>query len=178
MRCLPHLLIALALSLSVTGCQVISKLKLGKTAPEEEAVAELKAIGTVEMVNPEAGFVIVHTMANVPVTAGTELTAVGSAGTSAKLKVTPERKSIFITADIISGNPTKGDTVLRGPGPAPAAETTTAVPGSASTAPVAGIPESNLLRSAAPLPGTNPAPPLPLPQQDDFLRVVPSGAPR
>lgn len=162
---------------------MLSKFKKKKGDAEEES-AVMRAIGTVEMVNPQAGFVIVHTLSNVPVAPGTELTAVNTSGVSGKLRVSPEHKTIFITADIVSGSPSKGDTVLSGSAPAVAAAPAVVTPGT-PLAPVAGIPEANLLRSASPLPGTpgaQPGPPpslpLPLPQQEEFLRVVPPGAPR
>lgn len=184
---LTSLLLALALTVTVTGCQAIANFKLRKVAKDQKDEPEgLKAIGTVEMVNPEAGFVIVHTMSNVPVAPGTELTAVSGDGQTSKLKVTPERKSIFITADIVSGAPVKGDTVLVGPSPASAAQSQQ--PGgsgpAAAPAPVQGIPASNLLQSAPPLPtggipGTStPAGTLPATGGPEYLRVVPPGAPR
>lgn len=181
-----RLLLAAAFLVSITGCQVVSRLKHRQSSKDQpEASEDLKAIGTVEMVNPEAGFVIVHTLANVPISPGTELTVVTSTGENAKIKVTPERKSIFITADVLSGNPSKGDTVFSGPGPEPAAVAAVATPQQGGVpAPVSGIPEANLLRSAPALPGSQPAAApaaplaLPTPRQEEFLRVVPPGAPR
>ena len=180
----PLLLLAFVLMLGATSCQMVSKFKhrkAGKDSGEEEGI---KAIGTVEMVNPEAGFVIVHILPNSLVTPGMELTTIGNNGQSARLKVSPERKTIFITADIVSGEPAKGDTVLGGAGSATAvAATPPPVTPGAPLVSVQGIPSENLLRSAAPLPGSTPLPPadslpLPTPQENDFLRIVPSGAPR
>ncbi len=171
-----YLLLSFAFLLECSSCNLLHKLKphskpkMADKAPEGPVV-----IGSVELVNPEARFVVVHLLANVPISAGTELSTAGPSGHVAKLKVTPERKTVFITADITSGEPQKGDTVLRGPTPA-AAPATTSTPTATPAGPRSATNPNSL--PVAPSQTPVPADPLPLPQTDSgFLRAVPSGAP-
>jgi hypothetical protein len=81
----------------------------------------------------------------------------------AKLKFTPERKNIFITADILSGSPQKGDNVLQGNVPAMGAATAPA----ATTAPA-----NPATPTVSISPGAMAAPPPVTPAE--FLRPVPT----
>lgn len=69
-------------------------------------------IGRVSMVNEELGFVLVETPES-PET-GTELQARTLAGEeTACLKVSPEKKSPFVIADVMKGKPQVGDVVTK-----------------------------------------------------------------
>ena len=161
-----RLILLLSLLLPSTGCVAIGNLLRQKPKPAETSPEAAKAVpvGVIELVNADAHFVIVHLNANVPLPAGTELTSLNATGQTAKLKVTPERKNIFITADIVSGSPQKGDNVLQGN--VPAVGTATA-PATAITGPA--NPGSSTVSIS---PGTMAAPPPAAPAE--FLRPVPT----
>lgn len=164
-----RLLLLLPLLLPSTGCVAIGNLLRPKPKPAETSSENAPAtpVGIIELVNPDAQFVIVHLNANAPLPAGTELTSLNATGQPAKLKVTPERKNIFITADIVSGSPQKGDSVLRGNVPTtPAAAPATVGPGPANSgSPTVSISPGAI---AAPLPAAPPVAPA------EFLRPVPA----
>jgi len=62
-------------------------------------------------VNSDSGFVLLRGRNGVTLDAGQELLCEGSG--AARLKVTPERKSnMFFAAEIVSGTPEKGDSVI------------------------------------------------------------------
>jgi hypothetical protein len=176
LRAMPRafsLLLSLALLLGCSGCNLLHKFK-SKPKTEAKAPEGPTVIGSIELVNPEARFVVVHLLANVPIAPGTELFTMGASGRTAKLKVTPERKTVFITADVTSGEPQKGDAVLRGPATAAPAATPAATPAGPSSA----TNPNSLPVAPGAIPATAPIDPLPLPTQDgNNLRPVPSGVP-
>ncbi len=104
---------ALSLGLTLSSCATVRGwLHHTKTGVPEDRTKDLPVqVGTVESVNPDAKFVLVRLLANMAVTPDTILTVTGTDNRIAKLKVTPERKGIFITADIVEGEPVKGDPV-------------------------------------------------------------------
>ena len=168
-----RLLLLLPLLLPSTGCVAIGNLLRPKPKPAETSSENAPAtpVGIIELVNPDAHFVIVHLNANAPLPAGTELTSLNATGQPAKLKVTPERKNIFITADIVSGFPQKGDSVLRGNVPATAPTTPAAAPATVGLGPAnTGSPTVSISPGAiaAPLPAAPPVAPA------EFLRPVPA----
>jgi len=161
-----RLLLLLSLLLPSTGCVAIGNLLRQKPKPAETSpdAAKAEPVGVIELVNADARFVIVHLNANAPLPAGTELTSLNATGQPSKLKVTPERKNIFITADIVSGSPQKGDSVLRGNVPA-------AEPAATSTGPTnAGNPTVSISPGAIAVP-LSAAPPV---APAEFLRPVPA----
>lgn len=81
---------------------------LEKTKPKGEA----KLIGTIELVNPEQNYVLINCDQRLNLPAGTDIVSHGADGTNSKLKVTPERKGNYITADITEGTPHVQDLVL------------------------------------------------------------------
>lgn len=92
--------------------------KWGGKKDEEptEAVqqAEMKVpVGKIHLVSPDGDFVLIRSSRFLPVEPETGLTVHGDSGIeSARLKVSPARKGAFLTADILSGIPTVGDTVM------------------------------------------------------------------
>lgn len=70
-------------------------------------------IGVVEMVNPEQNYVLIRSDQKLLLSAGAELIALDATGTEAKLKLTPERKGRYFTADIIQGNPQVANLVIQ-----------------------------------------------------------------
>lgn len=140
-------------------------------------------IGLVELVNPEQHFVLIRTEGAVKIPPGDQIITIDATGTQAKLKVTPERKQNFLTADITEGQPRVGNLVIHRPGqqpgkptPPPTTESSTkplpAAPamGSGPTAPGSIPPTPTLDAALSPARGTLP-PSSPLPVEE------PSGAP-
>ena len=97
------------LLLALTGCGVLRKnRKSAPVAPLPDSVA----LGTIEMVNGDQKFVLIHGLDRTGVPADTEVSSHNEAGETARLKVSAERKGVFLTADILSGQPQKGDTIV------------------------------------------------------------------
>lgn len=111
MKFLRHLCLPLLLGLS--SCTYLEN-KFGslKKSSEDKSVGQAKVIGVIEMVNPEQNYVLINCENRVDIPAGTEIISQGINGTDAKLKVTPERKGNYITADITQGTPLVRDLVL------------------------------------------------------------------
>jgi len=101
-----------------------------KTSPKDNRLGEAKVIGVIEMVNPEQNYVLINCEQRLNIPAGTEIVSQCADGSKTKLKVTPERKGNYITADITEGVPQLRDLVLYkikpGEVPAPAPGSTTA----------------------------------------------------
>lgn len=168
--------------LTLTQCQVLRKIGAHnhKAAPTTEEPTA-RAIGKVEMVNPDDQFVVARLTMNLALAPGTELTLLHESGKTSKVKVTPERKGVYITADIISGEPAKGDIVVAGTikPDADAAPATTTTPPVAPTEPPSAVNPPTVSISpgnpqAAP-PPSNALPDklAPTESPSDFLRIVP-----
>jgi hypothetical protein len=111
MKFLRHLCLLLLLGLS--SCSYLAnKFASSKKSPEDKRVGEAKVIGVIELVNPEQNYVLINCEHRVDIPAGTEIISQGINGTDAKLKVTPERKGNYITADITQGTPQLRDLVV------------------------------------------------------------------
>lgn len=111
MKFLRHLCLLLLLGLS--SCTYFAnKFASSKKLPEDKRVGEAKVIGVIELVNPEQNYVLINCEHRVDIAAGTEIISQGINGTDAKLKVTPERKGNYITADITQGMPQLRDLVV------------------------------------------------------------------
>lgn len=114
MKFLRHLCLPLLLGLS--SCTYLEKkfggFSSGSDDPEDKRVGEAKVIGVIELVNPEQNYVLINCEHRVDIPAGTEIISQGLNGTDAKLKVTPERKGNYITADITQGTPQLRDLVI------------------------------------------------------------------
>lgn len=111
MKFLRHL--CLFLLLGLTSCTYFAnKFASSKKSPEDKRVGEAKVIGVIELVNPEQNYVLINCEHRVDIAAGTEIISQGINGTDAKLKVTPERKGNYITADITQGTPQLRDLVV------------------------------------------------------------------
>jgi hypothetical protein len=98
------------------------ELKKLTEASASEASSRLgeKAAGEVVFVDADGGFALIRARQGLTLETGQELEARGKG--TARLKVTPERKNVFVAADIVSGIPQKGDPVtpVKGSGkPAP-----------------------------------------------------------
>jgi hypothetical protein len=113
-------------------------------------------IGSIQMTNPELRFALIQSIDRASIPVGADLISSNAVGETSKLKLSPERKGPFLTADIISGEPAKGDVVtwLRG-GATAAVE---------NPPPAAELPSARIsipMPTAVPLPEPVPAPPPP-----------------
>jgi hypothetical protein len=116
MSFLRHLCLLFLLGLS--SCTYLEN-KLGgmmpspsKKSSENKRVGEAKVIGVIELVNPEQNYVLINCEQRVDIPVGTEIISQGVNGSDAKLRVTPERKGNYITADITQGMPVVRDLVV------------------------------------------------------------------
>lgn len=98
-----------------TLCCVLSSCGLLKRQDKDDESSERSdsnLIGVVEMVNPEQRFVLIRTESRLSVAVGQEVTAVDAHGVESQLKVTPEKKPHYLTADIMEGDPQTGSLVM------------------------------------------------------------------
>ena len=116
MSFLHHLCLPLLLGLS--SCTYFAN-KFGagipsssKKDPADKRVGEAKVIGVIELVNPEQHYVLINCEQRVDIPVGTEIISQGVNGSDARLRVTPERKGNYITADITQGTPVVRDLVV------------------------------------------------------------------
>lgn len=106
--------------------------------PKDNRTGEAKVIGVIEMVNPEQNYVLINCEQRLNIPAGTEILAQNADGSKVKLKVSPERKGNYITADITEGTPQVRDLVLYQVKPEELAAAAT--PGTTPNASVTGPP--------------------------------------
>lgn len=162
------------------GCSLFKK----KTKPEEGP--KTTVVGVVEMVNPEQNYVLIRTEQLMNYSAGTELTALDATGVESKIKLTPEKKGRFLTADIVSGQPRVANLVVHkttgsfntpAPAPAPVAPSRpvpSATPGAPALAPLpAPLPFSLPMEPAA---GFAPQPAMPEAPASPQLETPSGGA--
>jgi hypothetical protein len=103
------------LMLCLPGCSHLASKALQKPLKklQDNRVGQALLIGTIEMVNPEQNYVLIHCDSRPTLDAGVELIALDSNGNKSKLVVTPERKGNYLTADIKEGMPAVGSLALQ-----------------------------------------------------------------
>jgi hypothetical protein len=87
----------------------LNKLAEASTSEVSNRLGE-KAVGEVVYVDGDNGYALVRARNGIPLPVDEELECRGTG--NGRLKVTPERKNTFYAADILSGSPQKGDSVL------------------------------------------------------------------
>ncbi len=99
---------------AVLGILLLPLVSCGLFRKAKPATVRLDTaqVGNVDMVNGEQKFILIHSPERVPLAAETVLTTQGEAGDTGRVKVSPERKGSYLTADIVSGHPKKGDAVV------------------------------------------------------------------
>lgn len=127
--------------LSIAGLLALSSCSyfLGMLAPHKKPsnrVGEAKVVGVIELVNPEQNYVLINCEQRLNIPAGTELIAQTADGSKSKLKVSPERKGNYITADITEGAPQVRDLVLYQLKPGDSASHPVATPATPVASPV------------------------------------------
>ena len=171
MRLFSSITSAILLVLLLPGCGVL-KFSKKKPAPEKPLPqgGAMALIGIVELVNPEQKYVLIRCEVAPALPPGTELIALDASGAQSKLVLTPERKGLYLTADVKQGSPQVSNLVMqRLSGPAqPAAPAPGPPPGALPSVPLTNpfpepppTPGSTLpLEPSLPLPTeTKPAPP-------------------
>jgi len=103
------------LMMSLPGCTYLARKAFEKPIKRlmDNRVGQALLIGTIDMVNPEQNYVLIHCDSRPTLEAGVELIAVDSNGQKSKLVVTPERKGNYLTADIKDGMPVVGSLALQ-----------------------------------------------------------------
>jgi hypothetical protein len=101
--------------LALSGCAPQTRAKTpAAAAAANAATLEPRVVGEVAVVDEEKHFVLVDLESNLYVPApGTALRATNANGGVAHLKASPEQKRPFVAADIIDGDPSVGDQVVR-----------------------------------------------------------------
>ena len=87
----------------------LKKLNAAATSEADNRLGE-KAVGEVVRVDANGEFVLVRVRAGLVLAAEQELECRGTGG--GRIKITPERKSVFVAADVLKGTPAVGDTVI------------------------------------------------------------------
>lgn len=84
-----------------------------KEKPAPRATATEFPIGSVQTVMVDEKFVLIRSSKGLTLEAGTEMMTYGLNGRpTAKLSLSPEKKGAFVVADIVQGNPKRGDRVI------------------------------------------------------------------
>lgn len=96
------------------SCGLVGKWFRPKPKPDKTPPHDL-FIGTIESVNPEQHFVLIHTVMRTSLQAGTKLETRPTTGSKARLTITPEQKLNFLAADITEGFPQVGEAVVLPP---------------------------------------------------------------
>jgi len=100
----------LCLALSLNGCALFHKKKPKAAASSETKPQE---IGTIALVNDNLHFVLIDVGSMYQPQRGQAVKTFTGDKESGILTITGERQRPFIAADIVSGTPQKGDTVLQ-----------------------------------------------------------------
>lgn len=134
--------LGIAVLLGLSSCTYfMGKYAAWKLSSQKDSknnrMGEAKVIGVIELVNPEQNYVLINCEQRLNIPAGTEIVAQGPDGAKTKLKVSPERKGNYITADITEGAPLLRDLVLYQVKPG---ELATAAQGAAPAPAVSGPP--------------------------------------
>jgi hypothetical protein len=97
----------------LVGCKTINQDKGGKPGLEGFDAPTKIPVGSLHVVRPGEGFVLIRSTRFLQVEPGTDLVTYGNGGAeTSRLRVSPARKGQFVTADIISGMPQVGDQAL------------------------------------------------------------------
>lgn len=177
-------LTSLFLLLGLPGCSYVIGKAAGwgmfdKKLSKDNRIGEAKVIGVIELVNPEQNYVLINCEQRLNIPAGTEIVSQNADGSKTKLKVTPERKGNYITADITEGTPQLRDLVLYKikPGDVPTAApvTTTA---SGDVVPLTPVMQADVIPPLdAPYQPLTPVKPAPSPAPPPQLKAPPAAPP-
>lgn len=100
-------------ALFVAACKTLDKDGESETEQVSQQSGIKIPVGMIHMVDPEGRFVLVRSSRTFQVESGTRMTSyAGDGSVTGIFEVSAARKGAFLTADILQGNPTKGDQVL------------------------------------------------------------------
>ena len=88
-------------------------VRFPKANEADAATGKRKPIGTILLVNAEAGFVLIETHGRTQPEAGMALKCIRDGADSGVLIVSGERQGSHVIADITTGTPRKGDQVFQ-----------------------------------------------------------------
>jgi hypothetical protein len=115
------LLTIAATVLVLPGCSLLRKWdqkhQEKRRAAEEKRLAVMpkrpQLAGTITLVNPEGGFVLIDSGSAPSPPVGTVIKCQSAGVVSGELRVTEVRRRPFVIADIVKGTPQKGDPVFQ-----------------------------------------------------------------
>lgn len=116
-----RLLLAAALCCPLAACSGMKRKPIPKAAPirfpktntSDGTKGKPKPVGTILLVNAEAGFVLIDAHGRALPDAGTALKCIRDGADSGILAVGGERQGAHVIADIVTGTPRKGDQVFQ-----------------------------------------------------------------
>lgn len=116
-----RLVLAVVLCSSLAACDWMKREPIPKATPIRFPKANIsdgtkgkpRAVGIILLVNAEAGFVMIDAHGWVPPEAGTALKCLRDGVDSGIVNVGKEKQGSHIIADIVTGNPKKGDQVFQ-----------------------------------------------------------------
>ena len=88
-------------------------VRFPKAGTADAASGKRRQIGTILLVNADAGFVLIETRGGVQPEAGMALKCIRDGADSGVLIVSGERQGSHVIADITTGSPKKGDQVFQ-----------------------------------------------------------------
>jgi hypothetical protein len=101
----------------LSGCGSMPSVKRKRRAAAERALAESRraplTVGRVSLVNEDERFALIETDLPQTPASGTKLRIYRNNAVSAELTATGVGRRPFLVADVVSGNPEKGDVVLQ-----------------------------------------------------------------
>jgi hypothetical protein len=89
----------------------LEKLAQTSTAEARSRLGE-KAAGEIAYADSAGGFVLIRSLTGVTIPPGTELECLRDGSVAAKVTTTPEKKGHYVAADVVSGSPAAGDSVV------------------------------------------------------------------
>lgn len=97
----------------LVSCRILPETKRESAVQSPASSSGKLPIGVIELVDGGGGFVLIKSSRMVAIEPESILDVVGDGGVViAQVKVSPARKGQFLTADIVSGMPVKGQSVL------------------------------------------------------------------
>jgi hypothetical protein len=109
-------LLTILLAISQTGCATLRRWTKRKPKAVPESVANsrrpLQLVGVIALVNEADGFVLIDSGSNPTPLTGARLLSYTGPAQSAQLKASVVRRRPFVVADILDGEPRKGDEIF------------------------------------------------------------------
>lgn len=113
---LPKFLLILTAALGLFGCSFfkppVPKPKIVRFPKARPLESVPKLVGIVSMVNVDGHFVLVESNQSAALDSGTALKCFRDGAATAVLAVGSERRRPYVTADIVTGEPQRGDQVF------------------------------------------------------------------